>query len=1025
MMLDKDTVGKSNPTWTGAMASAEPPTFGSLLRRYRRAAGLTQEELAERAGLSVRGISDLERGLSRAPRLFTLRRLADTLQLAAEDRAALQTAAQAGGPVEPHPPAAGQALPLGGFLGSLPSGPLVGRERELQSLVAAVDDAAAGHGRLVMLAGEPGVGKTRLAQEGTLSLIQRDFIVAAGRCYEPERTVPYYPFLEVLNRLYESCPVDLQRAAASRWAYLGRLLPDHPITGPPSGTNLQEDQQRLLRAVTGFLVAVTEISPIAVLLDDLQWADQSSVSLLLHLVRSAHSSRIFVLGTYRDAEVRGEHPLAAALLDLEREQLVERVQLRPLAEHETADLMAAMLGTWISAEFSEMIHRRTEGNPFFVQQLIRALVERGDIYWHEGDWSRLALEEIEPPESVRAVIRQRISRLSTNTQSVLQHAGVLGQTFPFDALSGMRNHHHESGLAAQGEDEVEHALEEAINAGLVHEVGDDAYGFDHVLTQETLYLGLPSRSRAKLHLAAGEALERLPGGKQEGRAAELSRHFHQGRDLRRALRYAIMAGDHAEAVFAHAEAETHYRTALSLVEQTGDVPSEAEALEKLGGVLKTLGRYNESLELLERAAERYAALGDQESKRRSVARIGQVHSSRGSFDAGIARLQAELEGLHDASPSEGLAALNVELAQLFFRTGRYHDQLAVAERACDIARATGSERLLIQAELIRGYGYASTERRAEFRRAMEDVITIGEKIGDLPTVAVALAALVSWFKDRGELEQAMVHAERALEIQERLGDLYGIAFATYVRGLVSYWTGEWDRARADFERSLRLYQDVGSREHSMIPLFGLGMLALGHGDSEVGSAYLEEHIAIARRTGDLRWLHWAEVLLAQRDILEAQVEAAQARLEAVLDWRSLGETDAARVRVALAWACLEVGDDARAAELVADATRVAEARGDRLVMIEALRVQGMIMTQQRRWPEARHSFERVLELTGSTTFPYARARALHAYGDSLLRQGYEGQARARYCEALGIFERLRARKEVERTRRSLAAVDQV
>jgi tetratricopeptide (TPR) repeat protein len=589
-------------------------------------------------------------------------------------------------------------------------------------------------------------------------------------------------------------------------------------------------------------------------------------------------------------------------------------------------------------------------------------------------------------------------------------------------------------MSGREETDVEEALEEAARAGLVHEIGSDTYGFDHTLTQEAVYMVLPSRRKSRLHLAAGEAMEQSRGGYPPGvarglrpqpdrpqkRAPELAWHFMRGRDTARALRYYTLSGDEAETLFAHEEAEGHYGTALDLARELGDTGAEAEALEKLGGVNKMLGHYDGALEMLEEAAGHYAELRDVEGERRTVAQIGEVHSKRGSFAEGVARLQKALATVGRGVPTEGLAAIYVELAFLFFDTGRYGEQLAEAERACEVAEAVHSDRLLAQGELARGYALVWTEGRAQFRSAMERVVELGEKIGDLPTAALALGALVGPCADAGELEKARTYAERALEIQERMGDRSRIAFASFVRGWVGYWSGDWDGAHADFERSLELYRDVGAGEHAMIPMLGVGMVRMGRGDWEAGAKYLEKHIAIGHRTGDLKWVHWAQILLAERDIQEGRAQAAQTRLKEALELPGLTEIDKAEVRVAVAWALLDLGDEVQAAELVERALRQVQLQGNHRVSVEALRVQGMVRARQGRWEDTSHSFESVLALSSDTVFPYPRARALYEYGAALGRQGEKELARARLTEALIIFQRLDASRDVERTRKALA-----
>jgi transcriptional regulator with XRE-family HTH domain len=359
------------------MAVQRSPRFASLLKRHRDAAGLTQEELAERAKLGVRTVSDLERGVSKAPYPSTVRRLAAALELSEEDRTEL--AASSRHPVEQ--PSRSKRMPIeGGFLGALPKARLVARAEELGRLLEALEATEGGSGRLVLLAGEPGIGKTRLAQEVCVRAWERRFVVAAGRCYEAHSGVPFYPFLEALDTLYEEASQEVRQAIPERWPYLGRLLPDHYPLRVEASSGGMEESQRLLRAVTGFVREVSTERPIALLLDDLHCADGASVELLAHLASHTREERVLFVGTYRDVEVTPGHPLRVALREFDREHLVEKIDVRRLRPEETAQLMSDRLdGSEVSEELAALVYGHTEGNPFFTVEVLKTLIERGDL----------------------------------------------------------------------------------------------------------------------------------------------------------------------------------------------------------------------------------------------------------------------------------------------------------------------------------------------------------------------------------------------------------------------------------------------------------------------------------------------------------------------------------------------------------------------------------------------------------------------------------------------------------------------
>jgi len=590
---------------------------------------------------------------------------------------------QPSSPLRASPPAAIQTTPApppaGGFLGAVPEGSLIGREAESSAILAGIEAVIQGSGRLLVVVGEPGVGKTRISQEATLACRDRGFVVATGRCYEPHQSVPYYPFLEALSSLYGAAPDPVRAQAPTRWPHLMRLLPDQPSGAlPATGASPQEEQQRLFWAVTGFLQAISETAPVALLLDDLHWADDASLELLQHLARHTRAHRVLLLGTYRDVEVGRQHRLGRALRDLERERLVERIPVRRLGHEGTVRLIADRMGQDLSDEFTELMYRHTDGHPLFVQEVLRTLIERGDVYRRDGHWESREIADIGVPESVRATIADRASRLSERAQGALREASVLGQAFDFEDLQA---------IAGLSEDELEAALEEALAAGLVYESGD-RYVFNHALTQQALYAELSKRRRSRLHLAAGEALERLAESVRRRRAAELAWHFREGGAPRRTLRYTLLAGDHAASVYAPADAERHYRTALELARALDDRDGEARVLEKLSWLMWMTARFDSCSDALEQAAHLYRDAGDVEGEMRAVGLLGMVHFTYAPLE-GAQRIRALLDRVGPREPSMPLVSLYSSLSMNLTVAGRYREALEAAQSATEIARVLG------------------------------------------------------------------------------------------------------------------------------------------------------------------------------------------------------------------------------------------------------------------------------------------------------------------------------------------------
>jgi class 3 adenylate cyclase/tetratricopeptide (TPR) repeat protein len=903
-------------------------------------------------------------------------------------------------------------LPIGGYLGSLPTNPLVGREPELARILSLAQAVANGTGKLVVLAGEPGVGKTRLAQEVTLQVRNAGFTISAGRCYEPQQAVPFYPFVDALASAHAAASPALQSQVPVRWPDLARLLPSLGL--PRADHAGSQDQQRLYWEITSFLQALTVENPLAILVDDLHWADAASLDLLLHLARHTGSDRVLLLGTYRDVEVNRQHPLEGALRDLQREELVERIPVRRLQQSNTAALMAATMGEeQVSDEFASLVFRRTEGNPFFIQQVMRMLVERGDVY-HEGDhWARKAVQEIDVPESIRSVVGQRLSRLTEETQELLREASILGQTFSFSDLEAM---------TARNEQDVERALEEAARAGLLREIDRDGYAFDHALTQQSLYGELPTRRRRRLHLAAGEAIEHTSEQKRARRAAELAWHFLEGDEPGRALSWALVAGDGAESVFAHNDAEFHYRTALQLAREVGDRAREVEALEKLGNVLFMLARYQEELDVLLPALQLYRETEDIEGEMRAAAAIGWAYFEVAQRREGVEFLTLVLSRWEATarSASSAAASLHISLGNLHWADGNGDEALPLFVRGAELAAAVGDNRLLGLAESRRGAQLESMARIDEGLEAYDRSIRLSEMTGDLDTLSRTLnnRSLHHGYYRR-DWVRAEADLERQIEVARQLAKPAQLAFALKALGQRYWATGEWARARPLFEEAAQIARRLGvSRSGESITL--AARLRLMSGEVESATRELEECVTSARERRDTEIFGSAQEYLAQWDLRNHRPAEALKRMEEVLGNPDLEKQFRMGPTTLLTIALAQEGEFERAEILVNEGLAEARRSGFRPSISQWCIATGNVRASQGRWDESRAAFGEALTIahTGGATF--IGATVLHDLALTEALAGNLAEARARFEEELTLLRPMGAIALIDQTESELA-----
>ncbi len=993
------------------MPIASTLTFGDLLRRHRTAARLTQEELAAASGLSPRGISDLERGARKAPRRETLLLLAEALHLSADDRAAFEAAAR-------RRPTAG--VTATGALSDNASAmlapgrpvlaPLVGRDAELRALEKHL--AGSGAPSLLLFAGEPGIGKSRLLQEAARLGEALGLNVLAGGCQRRLGQEPYTPFIATIERFVRGRSATQRRADLKGCAWLARLLPElaGELEPLPAWTLPPEQERRLMfAAVAQFLANICGPNGLLLLLDDLQWAGADAVDLLASLTRGAAAGdlRLRLVGAYRDTHVRSREPLTTMLGELAREGVATQVALGPLLR-EQAEVLLDELLVGIDAGKSAVaqgLAARTGGVPFFVVSCAQALTSGVLDMGPEGESGTAA------PWDVTQSVRQRVLAVPELAQETLGVAAVAGRQVTRGVLL--------SALLRPGRDEGDllDALDAACAARLLAEDGPDAYAFPHDLVREVVADDLSAARRALYHRRLAEALEQAPG---DTPLEDLAYHFERAGEPQRAVAYLQRSAERALAMHANAAAEGSYRALAERLGALGRAVEAAQAREKLGTLLNTLGRYDEALETLDHVAAAYRGVHDDEGVRRVTAAIGRVYFAKGDARTGLARMQPLLDAARPGEISAGLALLYAAQAHLYFASGRYGEQLDAAQHAVALATELGDDGILAQVERRRGLALVMLARMEEAVGAFERSAAGAEAVGDLATVCRALDNLAAAYRARGMLPESQRYAGLALEAAERLGDPAEIAAIAGQRGETAFYMGEWARARADFERSAEIESTLGETWASAYTLLDLGELFLAEGDEARGIRYLEGGAAAGTRADDIQCVRQAQAVLAEHDLIHGRAEAALARLTPLLDRPGLEEREVSRLLGVLAWAYAEAGRGDEARETISQAVQRLRAQNERLSLVDALRFQALIALRLGTLDEAATSAEECIAAARALPFPYAEARALRILGDVLCGQGNGLAAREALERAIAIFRRLGAAHELASAEAMLA-----
>jgi tetratricopeptide (TPR) repeat protein len=895
-------------------------------------------------------------------------------------------------------------------LGRIARGRFVGRVKELKQARAIWMQAMVGVGQTLLISGEPGIGKSSLARELATQAEISGGIALIGESYA-EGGAPYSPFSQILRRALPRVGQNgsqmTEFVVADLISLTPELRPNYPDLPDIPALDPESEQRRLFESMVALLTSLSEQSPILLVLEDVHWADSGSLAMLRYLARRTKDQPIMLVATYREVELDDTLPLQEMLVELNRERIASRLKLSRFGKDETQKLLATIFQEEVSTEFTEGIYNETEGNPFFIEEVCKSLVEEGKLYFEDGEWHRPDdMSDLDIPQSVRVAIQSRLSKLPDEVLNTLRMAAILGREFDFNTLVE---------AADLDEETLIDALEHAEHAQLIDEISGESGGtfrFAHALIGSTLEEGLSGMRRRRMHHQAATVIEELRPEDYE----TLANHYYESGDVDKGLEYSIKAGERALSLSANNEARRQFNRALEIAEVEGRTDELASIHLALGDI-ESVRDFNRAHESYEQAL---ALTQDPIQQSIIMVKIGRLHAATG-HEQGLPLLQEAVETLDPNTHGNEVALAVASIGRFHHNRGQHRLAIEQLEKALEIAVPLKDVETLnyIYVFLAGAYQHlADFERSNEWARRE---IEMGSKAKYALAEALGYEYLAENHAFIGRWEESLDYAERNEEIGRKNGLNERVRWAKLDK--LWAWRGLGQLERAIEEGKLSLEQAEASGERRLAVLAGA---ELANAYADLGDFDQAEQLATlaAERALELEQVYMiavAQDALAYLHELRGEWQQAHAVRDVTVEAaRGLDNRLVPMINdPGLAEALLAAGQDEKAEDLVREVLQITERAKYPIPAARGLRVLGRIYAFREELESASEVFAEALKLCEEWNSHLIAGRILLDWAGLEVAQGSREAAAGKLERSLDIFNAAGATYWVDRARMAL------
>lgn len=794
---------------------------------------------------------------------------------------------------------------------------LVGRQEPLERLSTAWEEVSQGNGRLYIVSGEDGIGKTHLLQEWARRV--HDGVVLTGYCEKWAGSLIYQPFVDIFQNYFATIPPEIiNQTDKQLLSELSRLIPKlHtlvPELKPPPELEPKQEQLRIMTTVAKFLAEATKTRPWLLILEDLQWMDEGSLHMFVHLARQSPTMRLLIVGTYCNLDLDKNHPLLNTLRGLKRQPSYTVLTLERLRQSEVGQLIVNILQqtatvdvvrpnqvaqTTIPDSLVTRIYQQTEGNPVYVEEIVSGLIDNQHITETPHGWDFSKLSKIELPQTVKDAVLTRLGNLNQDTQDLLRKAAVLGRTFKFDDLQRM------SGLS---EWEVLERLDMALERQLIRELFDEGMlTFSHAETQQVLYADTTSLRRRTLHLQAGKAIEARfdskssPDVRQERAVEQLAHHYDKAGKYSQALLYYMEAARLAETTYAAQTALHWYQRVIGLLQklQVDDIAEFRDAAltahEAMIDLCIVLGYYDEALEHCHQANQLLNETDTQPPlQKRQIADLyrkqARIYKKQGKLDAAAEALGQAFQRLDPNETTIERVSVYLLQAEVQHHQGEVevsnelcHKGLNIAEKLDSLAGQQGMARAYY---LLSG-SYLELGDLNEALEYCQKSLQAYERIQDLEGLSRVYITLAQIYIHQSTWQQAEEILNKSLTMKQEIGDTFGLGRIFINLADLQFKQGNYDQAASLLHKSLTIWRQLGTTSFEIKALTQLADLELARNNLSGAEMYIKQGEAVLSDERGSRFRVALERQRAKLCLQTNQLEAALGHIQTSIELSEL------------------------------------------------------------------------------------------------------------------------------------------